>query len=151
MELESLYKEIIHDHYRSPHHAGLREPFDAQVHLADPPGEDEVTVRVTLSDTVGEPVLADVSYQALGCAINQASTSIMADLLIGKTVDEAMAISDAFLKLMQSRGNIEPDEDMLEDAVALAGLSRYPSRIKCALLCWMAWKEATTLALSQLD
>ncbi|MGD0701003.1 MAG: Fe-S cluster assembly sulfur transfer protein SufU [Trebonia sp.] len=109
MELESLYQEIIHDHYRNPHHAGLREPFDAQVHHANPDGDDEVTVRVALSDADGEPVLADVSYQALGCAISQASVSVMTDLIIGKTVSEAMAISDAFLNLMQSRGTTGPD------------------------------------------
>jgi nitrogen fixation protein NifU and related proteins len=149
--LESFYKEIILEHYRRPLHAGLREPFDAQVHHANPDGEDEVTVRVRLSDAGSEPVLADVSYQALGCPISQASVSVMADLIIGKTVGEATDISEAFLNLMQSPGNTEPDEDMLGDAVAFEGVSKYPSRIKCALLGWMAWKEAMALALSQQD
>ena len=106
-------------------------------------------MRVTLSRVDSEPVLDDVSYQALGCSIHVASTSIMTDLVIGKTVSEAMAISEAFLKLMQSRDNTEPDENMLEDAVALTGVSKYPSRIKCALLGWMAWKDATNRAVSQ--
>jgi len=108
-------------------------------------------MRVTLSDADSQPVLADVSYQVLGCTIHQASTSIMADLIIGKTVGEAMAISDAFLELMHSRGDIEPDEDRLGDAIALVGVSKYPSRVKCALLGWMAWKDATKLALSRRD
>ena len=149
MELESLYQAIIHEHFRRPLHAGLREPFDAEVHHVNPVGDDEVTVRVTLSDADSGPVLADVSYQALGCSIHQASTSIMADLIIGKTVSEAMDICRAFLDLMQSRCNTESEEDMLGNAVALTGVSKYPARIKCALLGWMAWKEATTLALSQ--
>jgi nitrogen fixation protein NifU and related proteins len=148
MELESMYQEIILEHYRRPLHAGLREPFDAQVQHINPTCGDEVTLRVTLKDAAGEPVLADVSYETLGCSISQASASVMADMIIGKTVGEAMGISEAFLKLMQSRGGAEPDEDVLGDAVAFEGVSKYPARIKCALLGWMAWKDATGQALS---
>ena len=72
----------------------------------------------------------------------------MADLLIGKTVDEAMAILDEFTALMQSKGQGEPDEDVLQDAVAFAGVSKYPARVKCALLAWMAWKDATAKSLA---
>ena len=149
MELESMYQEIILEHYRRPLHAGLREPFDAQVQHINPTCGDEVTLRVTLKDAGGEPVLADVSYETLGCSISQASASVMADMIIGKTVGEAMDISEAFLKLMQSRGDAEPDEDVLGDAVAFEGVSKYPARIKCALLGWMAWKDATARALSK--
>jgi nitrogen fixation protein NifU and related proteins len=149
MELESMYQEIILEHYRRPLHAGLREPFDAQVQHINPTCGDEVTLRVTLKDAGGEPVLADVSYDALGCSISQASASVMADMIIGKTVGEAMDISEAFLKLMQSRGEAEPDEDMLGDAVAFEGVAKYPARIKCALLGWMAWKDATARALTE--
>jgi nitrogen fixation NifU-like protein len=148
MRLEDMYQEVIKDHYRRPHHAGLREPFDAEVFHVNPNGDDEVTMRVALSRGDGEPVVDDVSYQVLGCSIHVASTSMMTDLVIGKTVSQAMAISEAFMELMRSRGNTEPDEDMLEDAVALTGVSKYPSRIKCALLGWMAWKDATRRALS---
>jgi nitrogen fixation protein NifU and related proteins len=91
--------------------------------------------------------VADVSYDALGCSISQASTSVMTEMIIGKTVHEAMEISDEFLALMQSRGEGEPDEDVLGDAIAFAGVSKYPARIKCALLGWMAWKDATGRAL----
>ncbi len=148
MQLESLYQEIILDHYRSPHHKGLREPFDAEVQHVNPVCGDEVTLRVTLKDAAGEPVVADVSYDALGCSISQASVSVLADLVIGKTVSEAMAISDEFLALMKSKGEGEPDEDVLGDAVAFAGVSKYPARIKCALLGWMAWKDATAQAMN---
>ena len=109
---------------------------------------DEVKLRVTLKDVDGEQVVEDVSYDSLGCSISQASASVMSDLVIGKPVGEAMKIGDAFLELMQSKGQAEPDEDVLEDAVAFAGVSKYPARIKCALLGWMAWKDATARALS---
>jgi nitrogen fixation protein NifU and related proteins len=147
MQLESMYQDIILDHYRNPHHKGLRDPFDAEVHHVNPVCGDEVTLRVTLKDVNGEPVVEDVSYDSLGCSISQASASVMSDLVIGKPVDEAMIISQAFLELMQSKGQGEPDEDVLEDAVAFAGVSKYPARIKCALLGWMAWKDATARAM----
>jgi nitrogen fixation protein NifU and related proteins len=148
MQLESMYQEIILDHYRNPHHKGLREPFDAEVHHVNPVCGDEITLRVALKDVNGEPVVEDISYDSLGCSISQASASVLTDLVIGKPVGEAMKINDEFLALMQSQGQGEPDEDVLEDAVAFAGVSRYPARIKCALLGWMAWKDATARALA---
>ena len=151
MEVESMYQEIILDHYRHPHNKGLREPYDAQVHHVNPLCGDEVTLRVTLKDAGGEPAVADVSYDALGCSISQASASVMTEAVIGKTVQQAMDISGAFLELMQSRGQAEPDEDLLGDAVVFEGVSKYPARIKCALLGWMAWKDATAQALAAVD
>jgi nitrogen fixation NifU-like protein len=140
--MESLYQEIILDHYRSPHHAGLRQPFEAQVHHVNPTCGDTITLRVHLDgDTV-----QDVSYDSVGCSISQASASVMSDLVIGKTLPEAVAVHEEFLRLMQSKGQAEPDEEVLEDAVAFAGVSRYPARIKCALLAWMAWKDAVAQA-----
>ena len=139
MTTDSLYQEIILDHYKRPHHRGLREPYEAEVHHLNPTCGDEITLRVHLDgDTV-----ADVSYDSEGCSISQASASVMTDLIIGKKVAEAMAVQDEFVRLMQSKGALEPDEDVLEDAVAFAGVARYPARVKCALLAWMAWKDAT--------
>ncbi len=155
MQLESLYQDIILDHYRNPHHQGLRDPFDAEAYHVNTTCGDEVTLRVVLKTVptgtpgVGEQVVEDVSYDALGCSISQASASVLTDLVIGKPVAEAMRIGDAFLELMQSKGQAEPDEDVLEDAVAFAGVSKYPARIKCALLGWMAWKDATARALAK--
>ena len=149
MQLQSMYQDIILDHYRHPHHRGLRQPYDAEVHHVNPLCGDEVTVRVSLKEVGGEAAVADVSYEALGCSISQASASVMTDLVIGKPVSEAMRIGDAFLELMQSKGKAEPDEDVLEDAVAFTGVSKYPARIKCALLGWMAWKDATARALEE--
>ena len=140
MDLDTLYQEIILDHYKNPHHAGLRDPFEAEVHHVNPTCGDEVTLRVHLSDGVVE----DVSYDAVGCSISQAAASVMADLVIGKDVDEAMSIHGEFLALMQGKGTVEPDEDVLEDGIAFAGVAKFPARVKCALLSWMAWKDATT-------
>ena len=141
MNVDSLYQEIILDHYKRPHGAGLREPFEAEVHHVNPTCGDEITLRVHLDgDTV-----ADVSYAAEGCSISQAATSVMYDLLVGKSVDEAMSVLDSFTELMQSKGKIEPDEDVLEDGIAFAGVSQFPARIKCALLSWMAWKDAAVV------
>jgi nitrogen fixation protein NifU and related proteins len=108
-ELDSLYQEIILDHYRHPHHKGLREPFEAEVHHVNPTCGDEVTVRVHVADGPEGAVVEDVSYDALGCSISQASASVMTDLLIGKPVAEAMAIHEEFLALMQGKGQVEPD------------------------------------------
>src|ERR1700749_3875441 len=149
MQLESMYQDIILDHYRHPHNKGLRGPYEAEVHHVNPLCGDEVTLRVTLKAVGGEPAAADVSYDSLGCSISQASASVMTDLVMGKSVDDAMVISQGFLELMQSKGAAEPDEDLLEDAVAFTGVSKYPARVKGALLGWMAWKDATVRALEE--
>jgi nitrogen fixation NifU-like protein len=145
-DLDALYQEIILDHYKNPHHKGLREPFEAEVHHVNPTCGDEVTLRVHLEDGPHGQKVGDVSYDALGCSISQASASVLTDLVIGKQVDDAMAIHDEFLSLMQGKGQVEPDEEVLEDGVAFAGVAKFPARIKCALLSWMAWKDATTTA-----
>jgi nitrogen fixation NifU-like protein len=147
MDLEALYQEIILDHYRSPHHAGLREPYEGEAHHVNPTCGDEVTLRVHVEGDV----VRDVSYDALGCSISQASTSILTDLLIGKTVPEAMAVHEDFVELMQGRGTVEPDEEVLEDAIAFAGVAKFPARSKCALLGWMAWKDATAKAVADAE
>jgi nitrogen fixation NifU-like protein len=146
-----MYQEIILDHYRNPHHKGLRDPYDAEVYHVNPTCGDEVRLRVALKEVGGDQVVEDVSYDSLGCSISQASASVMTDLVIGKPVAEAMKIGDAFLELMQSKGKAEPEQDILEDAAAFAGVSKYPARIKCALLGWMAWKDATARALAGAD
>src|SRR3954470_17856429 len=141
-DLDALYQEIILDHYKNPHHKGLRDPFEAEVHHVNPTCGDEVTLRVHLADGMVE----DVSYDAVGCSISQASASVLTELVIGKKIDDAMGIHQDFLTLMQGRGQVEPDEDVLEDAIAFAGVAKFPARVKCALLGWMAFKDATAQA-----
>lgn len=145
--MDSLYQEIILDHYKNPHGAGLRDPFEAEVHHVNPTCGDEITLRVHLA---GHTV-ADVSYDAQGCSISQASASVLNDLLVGKTVDDAMTVLDRFQELMQGKGQVEPDEDVLEDGIAFAGVAQFPARVKCALLSWMAFKDAALQANSQED
>ncbi len=142
--LDAMYQEIILDHYKHPHNAGLREPFEAEVHHVNPTCGDEVTLRVHLDGSGPDATIADVSYDALGCSISQASVSVLTDLLIGKPVKDAMSVHEEFQSLMQGRGKIEPDEDVLEDGIAFAGVAKFPARVKCALLGWMAWKDATS-------
>ena len=142
-DLDTLYQEIILDHYKHPRHPGLREPFEAEVHHVNPTCGDEITLRVHLTDGPDGPVVSDVSYDALGCSISQASASVLTELVIGKPLSQALAIHEEFQALMQGKGQVEPDEDVLEDGIAFAGVARFPARIKCALLSWMAWKDAT--------
>lgn len=142
-----MYQDVILDHYKHPHGRGLREG-DAEVHHVNPTCGDEITLRVKLAGSTIE----DVSYEGQGCSISQASASVMNELLVGKELGEAQRIQEVFLELMQSRGRLEPDdtmEEVLEDAIAFAGVSKYPARVKCALLSWMAWKDATAQALSE--
>ena len=142
-DLDAMYQEIILDHYKRPQNAGLREPYEAEVHHVNPTCGDEITLRVHLG--AGEdPVVEDVSYDAEGCSISQASVSVLTELLIGKKVSEALRIHETFQELMQSKGTVEPDEDVLEDGIAFAGVAKFPARVKCALLGWMAWKDATS-------
>jgi nitrogen fixation NifU-like protein len=145
MQLDSLFQVIILDHYRSPHHAGLSDPYDVEVHHVNPSCGDEVTLRVELDGDI----VTGVTHASVGCSISQAATSVMSDLVIGKPVTEGMATYEKFLELMQGRGNVEPDEEVLEDGVAFAGVAQFPARVKCALLGWSAWRDATAQALAK--
>ena len=140
MNAEDLYQEIILDHYRAKHHSGLREPYEAEVHHVNPSCGDEVTLRVH----VDGGTVTDVSYEGQGCSISQASTSVMSDLVIGRSVDDGLELHAEFLALMQSRGEVDADalEDRLEDGIAFAGVAKFPARVKCALLGWSAFKDA---------
>lgn len=138
---ESIYQQIILDHYKRPQHRGLPDSYDAEVHHVNPTCGDEVTLRVRIIDGA----ITDLGWEGEGCSISQASTSVMSELVVGKPVADALALHQKFLDLMQSRGTAElsdTDEEELDDAVAFEGVSRYPARVKCALLGWMAMKSA---------
>ncbi|AGP30787.1 Fe-S cluster assembly sulfur transfer protein SufU [Corynebacterium terpenotabidum] len=141
MKLEQMYQEVILDHYKNPQYAGLREPFEAEVHHVNTSCGDEVTLRVHLSEDLSTVV--DVSYDAQGCSISQASTSVMAEEIIGQPVGTAFAKLEDFEKMVTSRGECDGDEDLIGDGIAFAGVSRYPARVKCALLGWKAFEAAT--------
>jgi nitrogen fixation NifU-like protein len=142
MQLDNLYQEVILDHYKHPENKGLATSYDAQVHHINPSCGDEITLNLTLQ---GDKVSA-ISWDGVGCSISQASVSIMSSLMMNKELSEAQTILDEFVALMQSKGNGSPDVSVLEDAVAFAGVSQYPARIKCALLGWMAFKDASVQA-----
>ena len=144
MELNSLYQEVILDHYKRPHHKGL-VAGDVQVHHINPSCGDEITLSLKLA---GDKV-ESITWDGVGCSISQASVSIMSDLLINKSKAEAESILDTFVSMMQSKGSDSGNEEILEDGVALAGVSKYPARIKCALLGWMAYKDAVNQVVSK--
>jgi nitrogen fixation NifU-like protein len=147
VKLEQMYQEVILDHYKHPHHRGLREPFAAEVHHVNPTCGDEVTLRVTLSED-GETV-TDISYDGQGCSISQAATSVLTQQVIGRPIGEALKTITAFSEMVSSRGTVEGDEDVLGDGVAFAGVAKYPARVKCALLGWLAFKDALARASSK--
>ena len=142
MQLDNLYQEVILDHYKHPQNKKLSATFDAQVHHVNPSCGDEIDLNLTIVDGV----VTNISWDGVGCSISQASVSILTELLVGKTVTEVYSIFDHFVALMQSKGTVAGDENVLEDAIALAGVSKYPARIKCALLGWMAFKDASVQA-----
>jgi nitrogen fixation NifU-like protein len=142
MDLDELYQEVILDHYKRPRGAGLREPYEGESHQVNPTCGDEITLRVHVDgDTV-----ADVSYENAGCSISKASASVLYELVKGARVADARDRLGEFTELMNSKGQGEGDEETLEDAVAFAGVSKYPMRVKCALLGWMAFKDALVRA-----
>jgi len=145
MQLDNLYQEVILDHYKNPQNKKLSLNYDAQVHHVNPSCGDEIDLNITIKDGA----VAAITWDGVGCSISQASVSILTDLLIGKSINDAYKVYDEFVALMQSKGTITGDEDILEDAVALAGVSKYPARIKCALLGWMAFKDASVQAQSK--
>ncbi|QCB28469.1 Fe-S cluster assembly sulfur transfer protein SufU [Corynebacterium endometrii] len=149
MNLDSMYQEVILDHYKNPQYAGLREPYQAEVHHVNPSCGDELTLRVQLSPD--GLTVEDVSYDAEGCSISQASTSVMAEEIIGKSLEEANVKLAEFDKMITSRGTEEGDADVIGDGIAFAGVSKYPARVKCALLGWKAFQAAAADALNELE
>jgi nitrogen fixation protein NifU and related proteins len=137
-----LYAELILEHAKRPQHSGLREPFDAEVHHLNPTCGDEVTVRVALEGDV----VRDVSYDALGCSISIAATSVLAEEVTGRPVREGLATYQAMRRMLTSKGADAGDAEEIGDGVAFAGVSRYPARVKCALLGWSAFTDALARA-----
>ncbi|MGP3963819.1 Fe-S cluster assembly sulfur transfer protein SufU [Nonomuraea sp. 3N208] len=143
---ESMYQELILEHYKHPQGRGLREPYDAEVHHVNPTCGDEITLRVKVGDA-GK--ILDVSYDGQGCSISQAAASVLHELATGSTVEESLSVVDEFTRLMQGRGQVEADEEVLGDAVAFSGVAKFPARVKCALLSWMAYKDAVVRSAAQ--
>lgn len=138
VNLESLYQELILDHYKNPLNKGLATSPSISVHHVNPSCGDEIDLNLH----VDGQTIANVTWDGVGCSISQASTSVLSDLVKGKSATQALRIIEAFSEVMSSKGSVAGDPELLGDAVAFAGVSRYPARIKCALLGWMALKDA---------
>ncbi|HWI32516.1 MAG TPA: SUF system NifU family Fe-S cluster assembly protein [Microbacterium sp.] len=138
-----MYQQVILDHSRTPHGVGLRGDAAGSSHQVNPTCGDEITLELHLGDA-GE--IEEVRWEGRGCAISQASASLLADLAEHLTPAEMTTRIDAFRVAMRSRGQIEPDEQLLGDAVALGGVSKYVARVKCAMLAWVAAEDALAQA-----
>jgi nitrogen fixation NifU-like protein len=141
--LEQMYQQVIMDHARQGYGHGLKDPGLIAVgesHQVNTTCGDEVRMRVGLD---GDRV-ASVSWEGQGCSISQASVSVLHELIEGETLEETDRIVEAFRALMQAKGEglDEEREELLGDATAFVGVGKYPARIKCALLGWMALKDA---------
>lgn len=140
-DLQNLYQELILDHSRTPHGYGLRGEIAAQSHQLNPTCGDEITLQVHRGD---DGSVEAIAWEGHGCAISQASASLLAELAEGLTVPDLEVRIAAFREAMRSRGKIEPDEELLGDAAALGGVSKYVARVKCAMLAWVAAEDALT-------
>ena len=141
MSLESLYQELILDHSKRPKGKGIAEATERSAisHQRNPICGDEVTLRVRVSDD-GQTI-RDVTWEGQGCSISQASASMLVDLIDGVPREKAAELIDGFREALRSRGTIELDEDVYEDAAALSGVSKFSARVKCAMLAWVALEE----------
>jgi len=146
MSVDDLYREIILDHSKQPRGVGLQEPYAGESHQVNPTCGDEVTVRVGLA---GEERRVAVSHEGMGCSISRAAASVLHELVDGRPLAEALRRHAAFTEMVTGRGRVEPDEELLEDGVAFAGVAQYPARVKCALLPWMAFKDAAARAAAE--
>ncbi|MBP3222361.1 MAG: SUF system NifU family Fe-S cluster assembly protein [Actinomycetaceae bacterium] len=147
-ELDNLYKEIILEAAKERYGEGPLENADGISHQVNPSCGDEVTMRVNLSDDGTR--IDDIAWEGQGCSISQASISIMTDMLEGESFDTFQDLYGRFRQMMDSQGEELPSEvlDSLEDAAAFHGVSKFPMRIKCALLGWMAIKDACAQAIA---
>ena len=140
--LEQLYQQVILDHSRERHGAGvLVEGVGATSHQVNPTCGDEVTLGVCLD---GEGRISSLVWDGDGCSISQASLSMLTDMVEGRSVEDVAGLYRAMEQMMHSRGHGVPEEtlDLLEDAASLEGTSKFPNRIKCALLGWYALRDA---------
>ena len=141
-----LYGELILDHARHPQHAGLREPYDVEVNHVNPTCGDEISLRVHVEQGEAGPVLRDLSYDALGCSISVASASVLAEESLGRPVAETLQTYRHVHAMLTSKGADAGDPEQIGDAVAFAGVAKYPARIKCALMSWTAYLDALARA-----
>ena len=136
--IEELYQEVILDHSKSPRNFGVLDQYTCTAEGNNPMCGDQLTVYVDIKDDI----VSDVSYRARGCAISIASASMMSSIIKGKTIEEVNILFDKFHKLCM--GEEVEDDDDIERLRALSGVSKFPTRVKCATMSWHAVREACT-------
>ena len=136
MDITDLYQEVILDHSKNPQNFGILNQYTCTAEGNNPMCGDSLTVYVNIENNV----ISDVSYRARGCAISVASASIMSKIIKGKTIEEVDILFDKFHKLCMGE-DIE-DDDEIEMLQVLSGVSKFPTRVKCATMSWHAMKEA---------
>jgi len=135
--LDHLYREIIMEHYKNPRNQGLVENQDYKSNrIKNPSCGDDITIQVLVEDGI----VKDVKQEATGCSISVASASVLTELVIGKPVEEAKKIVDTYLNMVTNK---EFDESVdLEEAAVFSGVKKFPARIKCASIAWVAFKDS---------
>ena len=136
--IDELYQEVILDHSKSPRNFGVLDQYTCTAEGKNPMCGDQLTVYVDIKDDI----VSDVSYRARGCAISIASASMMSSIIKGKTIEEVNILFDKFHKLCM--GEEVEDDDDIERLRALSGVSKFPTRVKCATMSWHAVREACT-------
>ncbi|MBT2514056.1 Fe-S cluster assembly sulfur transfer protein SufU [Arthrobacter sp. ISL-30] len=151
MGLEQLYQQVILDHSKSRHGSGLASTAapegaaSGQSHQLNPVCGDEITVRVAVSD--GH--VSQIRWDGAGCSISMASASVLSDLAEGMEIGEFTGVIATFRDMLRSRGKVTADPEVLGDAAAFEGVSRYAARVKCAMISWVAAEDALGQAVSK--
>ncbi|EMY36037.1 SUF system FeS assembly protein [Arthrobacter crystallopoietes BAB-32] len=149
-DLQQLYQQIILEHAKLRHGSGLVDaPAGDKVgesHMLNPTCGDEITLRASVHEDEGTQTLSGISWDGQGCSISMASASVLHDLGLNMDRGELLKLVDEFREVMRSCGTIEADEEVLGDAAAFSGVSKYPARVKCAMLAWVALEEALLAA-----
>ncbi|MFJ3957597.1 Fe-S cluster assembly sulfur transfer protein SufU [Arthrobacter sp. NPDC090010] len=155
--LESLYQQTILEHSKARHGGGLSEVAacetswphgTGQCHQLNPVCGDEITLRLSVTGAEGERRVESLEWLGNGCSISMASASMLSDLAKESSVDELATLIEEFRAVLRSRGTLEADPEELGDAAALSGVSKFPARVKCAMLAWVAAEDALRQAVA---
>jgi len=138
MDLNEIYTTLIMEHSTSKHNRRKLEHADLYEKGHNPSCGDEITLEIKINDDIIE----DLAFTGQGCAISQASTSMMIDLIKGKSKEEALKLVETFIGMIKREITDEEELEELEDAIVLKNISNMPARVKCAVLAWHTLKEA---------
>lgn len=137
MDLNSIYSQLIMEHNRSSHNKKALEDPDIVERGHNPSCGDDISLELKIEDNI----IVDAGFSGVGCAISQASTSIMIDLIKDRTVNEAIDLVDTFISMIKKEITDNEELEALEDAIVFKNISNMPARVKCAVLAWHTLKE----------